>query len=127
MGNRRGHKIKAKNKRRRRLRQLQSLRQQRNDAVAEVNASDSNASDMEVEPNEDRSNAPVSDSDSGFTNKSHLLQHQTSHTGEKPYQCNQCDQCFSRKSTLVQHQRTHTGEKLFILKMANLAVLVLVL
>ena len=104
MGNKKGRKIKEKNKRRRRLQQLQRLRQQRNEAVAEVSASDNNASDMEVEP-------PVSDSDSGFINKSHILQHQTSHTGEKPYQCNQCDQCFSRKSTLVQHQRTHTGEK----------------
>ena len=56
MGNKKGRKIKAKNKRRRRLQQLQSLRQQRNDAVAEVSVSNSSASDMEVEPNEDRSN-----------------------------------------------------------------------
>ena len=68
---------------------------------------------MEVEPNEDLSNVPISDSDSAFTNKSHLLQHQTSHTGEKPYQCNWCDQYFSRKSTLVIHQRIHTGEILY--------------
>ena len=90
MGNPRERKRKKTSKRQRRIQQLQRFKQQRNDAVAEVSASNSSARDMEVEPNEDLSNVPVSDSDSAFTNKSHLLQHQTSHTGEKPYQCNWC-------------------------------------
>ena len=64
MGRKKKNQKKPINNRMRRLWKLRSLRQQRDDAVAEVSASDSSASDMEVEPNEDRSNAPVSDSDS---------------------------------------------------------------
>ena len=62
MGRKKQKQKKPINNRMRRLWNLRSLRQQRDDAVAEVSASDSSA--MEVEPNEDCSNAPVSDSDS---------------------------------------------------------------
>src|SRR3989344_6642307 len=40
-----------------------------------------------------------------------LVTHKRTHTGEKPYKCNECDYTCARASTLVTHKRTHTGEK----------------
>ena len=36
------------------------------------------------------------------------------HSGEKPYTCQECDETFTQSHSLKKHMMTHTGEKPYV-------------
>ena len=51
--------------------------------------------------------------------KPQLVQHERSHTGEKPEICQWCGKGFSMPNTRIAHERLHTGEKPFKCKFCD--------
>ena len=45
----------------------------------------------------------------GFTQVSHLKDHSCTHSGEKPYKCDECGKGFAQLSHLKGHSRTHSS------------------
>ena len=55
-----------------------------------------------------------SECDNPFYCKHNPLVHRYTYTGEKPYHCKQYNNIFFQKVIILSHQKIHTGEKPYI-------------
>ncbi|ETI25656.1 hypothetical protein G647_02430 [Cladophialophora carrionii CBS 160.54] len=46
-----------------------------------------------------------------FTRTEHLMRHERSHTGARPYQCALCSRSFPRQDSLVRHEKLHSRRR----------------
>lgn len=46
----------------------------------------------------------------GFNHKKGWIEHERSHTGEKPYECQVCGKAYARRQVYVDHMKLHTGD-----------------
>ena len=51
-----------------------------------------------------------SECDKELSTNEELKRHMWAHTGEKPYHCSNCNKAFITNSELISHVRTHWGE-----------------
>ena len=54
-----------------------------------------------------------------FSNRGTLYAHRKRHDNPKPYKCPFCQKCFSHSSHLAVHKRIHTGENITIKFFSN--------
>ncbi|KAE8628073.1 hypothetical protein XENTR_v10007293 [Xenopus tropicalis] len=49
-----------------------------------------------------------------FSNKSVLIRHHKSHTGQRPFTCSYCEKCFSHRAGLLEHLSLHAGDRPYV-------------